>query len=187
MSKAFPPSPSPGSSVPSAVPLARTATASRLRPAGHRSPTAFRRLLLGAAASLTAVTALASATPVAYAEGARAMPLPTPVTEDRLTVTVEGAGGADGTYELECHPDGGSHPHARDACARLDRNTSWGRTPFTAVAPGTMCTMQYGGPATAHITGTWAGRPVDARFDRRDGCEIARWDALVPVLPTVRR
>jgi hypothetical protein len=46
-----------------------------------------------------------------------------------------------------------------------------------------MCTMLYGGPATAHVTGTWAGRPVDARFDRADGCEIARWDALVPLLP----
>ncbi|GGZ24338.1 hypothetical protein GCM10010365_50760 [Streptomyces poonensis] len=108
-----------------------------------------------------------------------------PVTEDRLTVTVQGTGDADGTYELECHPAGGTHPDGHGACARLDRNTTWGRSPFTPVPPGTMCTMQYGGPATAHITGTWTGRTVDAHFDRRDGCEIARWDALVPVLPAV--
>lgn len=46
-----------------------------------------------------------------------------------------------------------------------------------------MCTMQYGGPATARVTGTWAGRPVDATYERGNGCEIARWDAMVPVLP----
>jgi hypothetical protein len=46
--------------------------------------------------------------------------------------------------------------------------------------------MQYGGPATAHVTGNWAGRPVDTTYDRSDGCEIARWDRLVPVLPDQR-
>lgn len=54
------------------------------------------------------------------------------------------------------------------------------------MAEGTLCTMQYGGSATAHVTGTWAGRPVDARYDRGDGCEIARWDRLVPLLPDLR-
>lgn len=103
---------------------------------------------------------------------------------DRLTVTVHDAGGgADGTYELLCHPGGGSHPHVSGACRQLDRSTTWGKDPFAPVRPGTMCTMLYGGPATAHVTGTWAGRPVDARFDRTDGCEIARWGALVPLLP----
>lgn len=43
--------------------------------------------------------------------------------------------------------------------------------------------MQYGGPATARITGTWAGRPVDATYDRTNGCAIARWDRMVPLLP----
>ncbi|MGW0793868.1 SSI family serine proteinase inhibitor [Streptomyces sp. NPDC002692] len=103
---------------------------------------------------------------------------------DRLTVTVRHLGGAaDGTYELRCHPAGGSHPTPEQACEALDRRTTWGKDPFAPVAPGSLCTMLYGGPATAHVTGTWAGRPVDARFDRADGCEIARWDALVPLLP----
>lgn len=103
---------------------------------------------------------------------------------DRLIVTVRNAGGtADGTYALRCHPDGGSHPAPEQACATLDRRTTWGKDPFAPVAPGSICTMLYGGPATAHVTGTWAGRPVDARFDRADGCQIARWDALVPLLP----
>ncbi|MEW2396606.1 SSI family serine proteinase inhibitor [Streptomyces sp. NPDC046862] len=166
-----------------------------VRPASSapRRPAALRRFLAGAAA-LGAVTALACAPPTAYAESGAARPLPAPAPEpppasgDRLTVTVEGTGrDTDGTVGLECHPEGGSHPDARAACGKLERGTSWGRDPFAPVAPGTMCTMQYGGPATAHVTGTWAGRPVDARFDRRNGCEIARWDALVPLLPKQSR
>jgi hypothetical protein len=46
--------------------------------------------------------------------------------------------------------------------------------------------MQYGGAATARVTGTWAGRPVDAAYSRKNGCEIARWDRLVPLLPEAR-
>ncbi|WRZ91941.1 SSI family serine proteinase inhibitor [Streptomyces sp. NBC_01007] len=106
---------------------------------------------------------------------------------DRLTVTVHDVGGgADGTFELECHPAGGSHPHAAEACDRLDRMTTWGKDTFAPVPPDTLCTMEYGGPATAHVTGTWAGRPVDARYDRSNGCEISRWNALAPLLPGAR-
>ncbi|MFI0964424.1 SSI family serine proteinase inhibitor [Streptomyces sp. NPDC021080] len=106
---------------------------------------------------------------------------------DRLTVTVHGVGGdADGTFELDCHPAGGTHPHAADACDRLERMTTWGKDTFAPVPPDALCTMVYGGPATAHVTGTWAGRPVDARYDRSNGCEISRWNALVPVLPGAR-
>jgi hypothetical protein len=171
----------------------------------------LHRLVLTAAASATAalsavpaasaapagpasaVPASASATGLAttaYGESVlrslTRMPPPASVEDsgDRLTVTVHDAGGdADGTYELRCHPGGGSHPDVSGACRKLDRGTTWGKDPFAPVPPGTMCTMLYGGPATAHVTGTWAGRPVDAKFDRADGCEIARWDALVPLLP----
>ncbi|MFF2997509.1 SSI family serine proteinase inhibitor [Streptomyces sp. NPDC057950] len=119
---------------------------------------------------------------------APAVLMPPPVraedSGDRLTVTVRHVGDTGGrTYELRCHPAGGSHPTPEQACEALDRRTTWGKDPFAPVAPGTLCTMLYGGPATAHVTGTWAGRPVDARFDRADGCQIARWDALVPLLP----
>lgn len=39
----------------------------------------------------------------------------------RLTVSVENTGvaGADGTFELECGPTGGSHPQGQAACDRL--------------------------------------------------------------------
>ncbi|WP_328495162.1 subtilase-type protease inhibitor [Streptomyces sp. NBC_00414] len=150
----------------------------------------LRRIALtvatSAAASLAALSAAAPA--VAYADSFPLMPPPVSDADgaDHLTVTVSKAGdGKDGTFELDCHPVGDSHPDARAACEQLDRNTSWGRSPFAPAQERGMCTMQYGGPATAHVTGTWAGRPVDATYRRGDGCEIARWDALVPVLPNL--
>ncbi|WP_411149545.1 SSI family serine proteinase inhibitor [Streptomyces sp. A30] len=149
--------------------------------------TRFAPLLVG----VGSVVSL-SAVPAAAASGS---PLPSlsslpslapPATGgDHLTVTVRNAGDADGTYEVDCHPGGGSHPDAGRACAAVERNTRWGKDAFAPVPGDSVCTMQYGGPATAHVTGTWAGRPVDARFDRSNGCEIGRWDRFVPLLPEV--
>ncbi|MEU9454675.1 SSI family serine proteinase inhibitor [Streptomyces sp. NPDC048277] len=141
---------------------------SQVRPQG-RSRAAVRGVLGAVAAVLGALPAQAASAAV---------------TGDHLTVTVRHAGdGRDGTYELFCHPGAGSHPDVDGACRVLDQNTHWGRDTFAPVAPGTACTMLYGGPATAHVTGTWAGRPVDAAYDRSNGCEIGRWDRLVPLLP----
>jgi hypothetical protein len=166
---------------------ARTAPRTTPRPG-------LRRLVLGAAASVAAVGSLAAVSPAAYAQ-ASGGGLLSPARpddgkskdRDHLTVTVRNAGGgADGTFELYCGPDGGSHPDPRGACAALERDTRWGQEAFAPAPKGGFCTMQYGGPATAHVTGTWAGRPVDATYDRRDGCQIARWDRLVPLLPDMR-
>ncbi len=44
------------------------------------------------------------------------------------------------------------------------------------------CTMQYGGPATAKVTGSVDGKEVSASFNRTDGCQIALWDAAKSVL-----
>ncbi|MFH9733756.1 SSI family serine proteinase inhibitor [Streptomyces sp. NPDC017260] len=146
-----------------------------------RLPAAAR--LLGAAAlsvvTLASLAPLATAHPAAAGGGeARAA--------DHLTITVRDAGaGADGTYELYCHPHGGSHPDPDGACAVAERDTRWGQDTFAPVPQGGVCTMQYGGPATAHVTGTWAGRTVDTTYDRRDGCGISRWDRMVPLLPEV--
>ncbi|MEU6990697.1 SSI family serine proteinase inhibitor [Streptomyces sp. NPDC046465] len=135
----------------------------------------LRRLALTAVASAAALSALPT---TAHATA----PAPTPT--DRLTVTVADSGGeSDGRYVLNCHPTGGTHPNAAEACRRLQEVTVYGKDPFAPVPRDAMCTMQYGGPATAHITGTWQGRPVDARYSRSDGCEIGRWNGLVPVLP----
>ncbi|MGW3488853.1 SSI family serine proteinase inhibitor [Streptomyces sp. NPDC001054] len=114
---------------------------------------------------------------------AAAVSVPGPVGGDRLLVEVKEDGGSVARYELRCHPSGGDHPDAEAACARLDEVTVWGRDTFAPVAPDAICTMQYGGPRTAHVSGEWAGRPVDTTFTRANGCEIARWDRLVPLLP----
>ncbi|MGW0610277.1 SSI family serine proteinase inhibitor [Streptomyces sp. NPDC002788] len=150
----------------------------------------LRRLLLGAAASVAGVGSLAAVSPAAYAQaGGADLSPPSRIGDgrerDHLTVTVRNAGGADGTFELYCRPDRGSHPDPRGACDALERDTRWGQDVFAPAPEGGFCTMQYGGPATAHVTGTWAGRPVDATYDRRDGCQIDRWDRLVPLLPGV--
>ena len=134
----------------------------------------LRRLLFTAAASAAALSAVPSA-----AQAAEHPVAPT----DRLTITVADSGSADGTYVLDCHRTGGTHPNAEKACARLDEVTVYGKDPFAKTPRGAMCTMQYGGPATARVTGTWQGRPVDATYDRSDGCEISRWNRLGPVLP----
>ena len=41
------------------------------------------------------------------------------------------------------------------------------------------CTLIYGGPEQAFITGTLDGAPVDARVSRDDGCGIADWEQLL--------
>ncbi|MFF4950541.1 SSI family serine proteinase inhibitor [Streptomyces chattanoogensis] len=162
-----------------------------------------------AAVSLVAAASALAATPAAAAPIPLPMPMPIPLfgtvgqaaddlargfpapaparraASDRLTVTVTGSGSseANGTFRLRCHPAGGSHRDPARACAKLDKLTRWGRDTFAPVPKGSMCTMIYGDSATAHVTGTWAGRPVDARFQRTNGCEIARWNRFEPLLP----
>ncbi|WP_405658296.1 SSI family serine proteinase inhibitor [Streptomyces sp. RK9] len=102
---------------------------------------------------------------------------------DRLSITVSEAGAGDGAYTLECAPTGGTHPSPDDACERLDQLAAEGVNPFKEVPRDAACTQQYGGPETARVQGTWQGRPVDTTFTRTDGCQISRWNTLVPVLP----
>ncbi|MET9671540.1 SSI family serine proteinase inhibitor [Streptomyces sp. NPDC006482] len=117
-------------------------------------------------------------------------PLPLLSPPDTLTVTIAESGvpAADGTYELTCDDQaGGTHPAADDACERLEQLAKAGTNPFKAVPGDAFCTQVYGGPAVAHITGTWQGREIDARFSRVNGCEIDRWTNLQPVLPMLGR
>jgi hypothetical protein len=53
------------------------------------------------------------------------------------------------------------------------------RTAFAPVPADTMCSMVYGGPQQALVTGTLDGRTLHARFTRVNGCETARWNRLV--------
>ncbi|RBM05667.1 SSI family serine proteinase inhibitor [Streptomyces sp. PT12] len=101
--------------------------------------------------------------------------------DHRLVITVANSGAGDGTYELRCHPAGGEHPRPTEACAAIDGAAA----PFAAVPKDAMCTYVWGGSATAEVEGVWAGEPVRASFSRVNGCEIERWDALVPALPRI--
>ncbi|MEU6862396.1 SSI family serine proteinase inhibitor [Streptomyces sp. NPDC046876] len=107
---------------------------------------------------------------------------------DHLTVAVSKAPNplANGTYVLECNPVGGDHPEREAACARLDRLERDAEDPFAPTDDRRVCSLQHGGPAVARITGTWRGQKVDATFRRTNGCEIARWNKLEPVLPPGR-
>lgn len=147
----------------------------------------YARPAILAAAVATALTATAlTLAPDALATSGHTRPhAPGHTPQDHLTVTVTGSDrpATNGTFELRCHPAGGTHLRAEDACDSLDELTIWGKTPFAPVTTGSQCTMQYGGPARAHVEGHWAGRPVDADFSRANGCEMKRWDTLVPLLP----
>lgn len=73
----------------------------------------------------------------------------------------------------------GSHPDAQAACdhlAGMDR-------PFAPLPADVVCSQQYGGPETARVLGRWGGEPVELELSRVDGCRIAQWDSLVPLLP----
>lgn len=76
------------------------------------------------------------------------------------------------TYSLRCDPPGGSFPDPEEACDRLDDVDQ----PFVETAQDAICTEQYGGPQLASIQGVYRDEGVSTRFDRTNGCEIARWD-----------
>ena len=93
-----------------------------------------------------------------------------------LDVSVVAAEGAEPrTMTLTCDPVGGDHPNAKAACAKL---AEAGAQIFEPVPASTACTMIFGGPQTATMSGTYEGEEVDATFSRENGCEIDRWDTL---------
>ena len=53
---------------------------------------------------------------------------------------------------------------------------------FDPVSTRMACTDIYGGPQTATVTGTLRGKAVSARFSRRNGCEVSRWQLALPLL-----
>lgn len=93
-----------------------------------------------------------------------------------LTITYwpTGRGAEPRSATLTCDPDGGSHPDPAQACDALLGHED----ALRPVPPDTACTQVYGGPQLA----TLSGSGVHALFSRANGCEIARWDALKPVL-----
>ncbi|NHC16311.1 SSI family serine proteinase inhibitor [Motilibacter deserti] len=102
---------------------------------------------------------------------------PAPAGPTRLQVQVDLATSMEYDWRLTCDPPGGDHPRPADACAAL---AAYGLDEVPAA--GQACTEQFGGPETARVRGTLAGEPVDLRLDRTDGCHIAQWSQLRPLL-----
>jgi hypothetical protein len=92
-----------------------------------------------------------------------------------LSIAVSPTGAAPWHHAtLRCGPAGGTLAHPAAACAKLTRL----RSPFAPVPKHAVCTDIYGGPDVARVTGTFRGREIWAVFRRRNGCEIARWNAV---------
>ncbi|MDQ0851742.1 hypothetical protein QFZ65_003680 [Arthrobacter sp. B3I9] len=99
----------------------------------------------------------------------------------RLT---EAPGGPQYTFRLEAS---GGTPGAGctlpDPAAALKAVQRFGEDIFfPRPGPPKMCTQQYGGPQVAVVTGWFMARKVHSQFSRTDGCEIARWRAMAPLL-----
>ena len=93
----------------------------------------------------------------------------------RLTITYqESASAKPVTWQLSCRPASGTHPAPKPACQEIRMATK----PFVKPPKLEMCTKIYGGEEVAKVTGRWAGKKVNRKFTRNDGCEIARWDQL---------
>jgi hypothetical protein len=99
----------------------------------------------------------------------------------RITLWPDGQGGGKPSrdWRLHCNPLGGNLPHGDRACFLL---ASMSR-PLRPVRKNAACTQVYGGPDFAHVVGTLRGRRVDTRFERTDGCQIARWDRVDFLFP----
>jgi hypothetical protein len=117
---------------------------------------------------------------LAFAAAGAATAGSTPRTALTVTYAENSAKPADKVvWMLRCDPAGGTLKRPGVACRRLDAG---GRALFAPVRKDEICTQIYGGPQTALVVGTVDGRRVWARFQRRNGCEIARWNRLSPWL-----
>ncbi|MCW2700427.1 MAG: Protease inhibitor [Blastococcus sp.] len=103
-------------------------------------------------------------------------------SENDLTVEFDrGEGSGAERFTLTCGGAvEGTHPSAQAACDHLSGMAD----PFAPIPEDAMCTEQYDGPQTAHVTGRWGGKPVDLMLSRVNGCVISQWDSLGPLLPS---
>ncbi|MQA96478.1 MAG: protease inhibitor SIL-V5 [Streptosporangiales bacterium] len=100
---------------------------------------------------------------------------------DRLTLTTADDGGTGrraltaSHARLYCHPSGGNHPHADDACAKLDTVDG----DFTRLRhEPAMCTQEYA-PVTAEARGTWQGRSISRTATYSNRCELSAHTGVV--------
>jgi hypothetical protein len=98
-----------------------------------------------------------------------------------ITVWPSGEGDPAGkhTYTLRCAPARGTLPQRASACKKLLAL----KRPFAPTPRNVACTAIYGGPQEALVTGRFRGKIVRARFNRKNGCEIARWNRVRFLFP----
>jgi predicted small lipoprotein YifL len=101
-----------------------------------------------------------------------------PETSVEVVVYLPTLGGGGLRYRLSCDPPTGTHPSPKPACDALEAHPD----ALDPVPGDAVCTQQFGGRRTALVRGVVAGEEVEATFTRRNGCEIARWDSLGPLL-----
>ena len=92
-----------------------------------------------------------------------------------LSVRLDVGDGVVRTHSLRCSPTSGNHPNRWAACKAL---LAQGVAVFDPVPADAACTMIYGGPQKATVTGVWNGKRINATFARDNGCTIAKWDAV---------
>jgi hypothetical protein len=98
---------------------------------------------------------------------------PAPAAATRLTIEVTRARPEPIRMELRC---GASAPCDARQLARLRRTLAGAREPDRT------CTLVYGGPERARVSGSLQGRPVDVTLTRSNGCGIADYDDLFGAL-----
>jgi hypothetical protein len=93
------------------------------------------------------------------------------VTARQATLTCDGSPAATGFIA-----------DSRAAC-ELVTGDEQARARLVAGPPANrMCTQLYGGPQQAKVSGRIDGRPVDVTLTRVDGCGVADWTLLQPLL-----
>ncbi len=99
-----------------------------------------------------------------------------PGTSTDLKITVVADEGAKPVVmRLLCDPPDGDHPQPAEACKAIK---AAGSGVFSPVPKDQACTMIYGGPQTATISGSYKGAHIESSFNRSNGCEIDRWEKL---------
>lgn len=106
--------------------------------------------------------------------------------EASLRIEVRDAPGAAArTGTLVCgKPNAGTGivSDAGKACATILENDAAKALLLNGPPGDRACTMVFGGPQIARVTGTFSGRIIDRAFKRSNGCEIGDWDLLEPLL-----
>jgi hypothetical protein len=100
----------------------------------------------------------------------------------QLSITYWAGGQGTGTpprWTLRCGPAGGSLPRPAAACAKLAAMSA----PFAPLRSDQICTEIYGGPQVAIVAGRYEGRRIWVKLQRRNGCEIARFQRLRFLVP----